>query len=400
MNAMKSILLSALVCGGISSAFADVVTPESTGFKFTDTKVVPTTSIKNQSETGTCWCFSVVAFLENEIIRTSGKSVDLSEMFVVRNLYPEKAQKFMRMEGEIRFNQGGGVKDVLYAWDKYGMVPESVYSGLNYGEEIHDHLELIAGLKGYLKGIVAKPSKRYSTAWLRGVNGILDAYLGEVPEKFEVDGVEYTPKTYAASFGLNMADYKAFTSFTHHPFYQEFIIEIPDNWLWTPLMNVPLDEMEQIVDNAIMNGYSVAWAADMSEKSWQWDNGYAILPQLKTEANMTAKEKERWKRLPDADRESVLYDFFGPQPEIEVTQEVRQQMFDSFETVDDHLMVIVGLAKDQKGNKYYKVKNSFDTNQIYDGYIYISSAYFRAKTIDIMVHKDGVPSSVQSKIVK
>ena len=307
---MKSILLSALVCGGISSAFADVVTPESTGFKFTDTKVVPTTSIKNQSETGTCWCFSVVAFLENEIIRTSGKSVDLSEMFVVRNLYPEKAQKFMRMEGEIRFNQGGGVKDVLYAWDKYGMVPESVYSGLNYGEEI------------------------------------------------------------------------------------------PDNWLWSPLMNVPLDEMEQIVDNAIMNGYSVAWAADMSEKSWQWDNGYAILPQLKTEANMTAKEKERWKRLPDADRESVLYDFFGPQPEIEVTQEVRQQMFDSFETVDDHLMVIVGLAKDQKGNKYYKVKNSFGTNQIYDGYIYISSAYFRAKTIDIMVHKDGVPASVQSKIVK
>ena len=215
MNAMKSILLSVLVCGGISSAFADVVTPESTGFKFTDTKVVPTTSIKNQSETGTCWCFSVVAFLENEIIRTSGKSVDLSEMFVVRNLYPEKAQKFMRMEGEIRFNQGGGVKDVLYAWDKYGMVPESVYSGLNYGEDIHDHLELIAGLKGYLKGIVAKPSKRYSTAWLRGVNGILDAYLGEVPEKFVVDGVEYTPKTYAASFGLNMADYKAFTSFTH-----------------------------------------------------------------------------------------------------------------------------------------------------------------------------------------
>ena len=197
-----------------------------------------------------------------------------------------------------------------------------------------------------------------------------------------------------------MADYKAFTSFTHHPFYQEFIIEIPDNWLWTPLMNVSLDEMEQIVDNAIMNGYSVAWAADMSEKSWQWDNGYAILPQLKTEAKMTAKEKERWKRLPDADRESVLYDFFGPQPEIEVTQEVRQQMFDSFETVDDHLMVIVGLAKDQKGNKYYKVKNSFGTNQIYDGYIYISSAYFRAKTIDIMVHKDGVPASVQSKIVK
>ncbi|MCQ2289943.1 MAG: aminopeptidase [Muribaculaceae bacterium] len=397
---MKSILLSALVCGSMCSAYADVVTPESTGFKFTDTKVVKCTPIKDQYETGTCWCFSVVAFMENEILRTSGKEVDLSEMYVVRSLYPEKAQKFMRMEGEMRFNQGGGVLDVVYAWDKYGMVPEDVYNGLNYGETKHDHQELIAGMKGFMKGIVAKPGKRYSTAWLRGLNGILDAYLGKAPEKFVVDGVEYTPKTYAASFGLNMSDYQAFSSYTHHPFYEEFIIEIPDNWLWAKMKNVPLDEMEQIVDNAISNGYSVAWSADMSEKSWQWDNGYAIMPKLKSEADMSKKELERWKKLPNKDREKELYEFNGPQPEIEVTQEVRQQMFDSFETVDDHLMVIVGLAKDQKGNKFYKVKNSWDTNHIYDGYIYVSSAYFRAKTIDIMVHKDGVPTSIQEKFVK
>lgn len=397
---MKSILLSALVCGSMCSAYADVVTPESTGFKFTDTKVVKCTPIKDQYETGTCWCFSVVAFMENEILRTSGKEVDLSEMYVVRSLYPEKAQKFMRMEGEMRFNQGGGVLDVVYAWDKYGMVPEDVYNGLNYGETKHDHQELIAGMKGFMKGIVAKPGKRYSTAWLRGLNGILDAYLGKAPEKFVVDGVEYTPKTYAASFGLNMSDYQAFSSYTHHPFYEEFIIEIPDNWLWAKMKNVQLDEMEQIVDNAISNGYSVAWSADMSEKSWQWDNGYAIMPKLKSEADMSKKELERWKKLPNKDREKELYEFNGPQPEIEVTQEVRQQMFDSFETVDDHLMVIVGLAKDQKGNKFYKVKNSWDTNHIYDGYIYVSSAYFRAKTIDIMVHKDGVPTSIQEKFVK
>lgn len=397
---MKSILLSALVCGSMCSAYADVVTPESTGFKFTDTKVVKCTPIKDQYETGTCWCFSVVAFMENEILRTSGKEVDLSEMYVVRSLYPEKAQKFMRMEGEMRFNQGGGVLDVVYAWDKYGMVPEDVYNGLNYGEAKHDHQELIAGMKGFMKGIVAKPGKRYSTAWLRGLNGILDAYLGKAPEKFVVDGVEYTPKTYAASFGLNMSDYQAFSSYTHHPFYEEFIIEIPDNWLWAKMKNVPLDEMEQIVDNAISNGYSVAWSADMSEKSWQWDNGYAIMPKLKSEADMSKKELDRWKKLPNKDREKELYEFNGPQPEIEVTQEVRQQMFDSFETVDDHLMVIVGLAKDQKGNKFYKVKNSWDTNHIYDGYIYVSSAYFRAKTIDIMVHKDGVPTSIQEKFVK
>lgn len=400
MSKMKSIMLSALVSGCICSANADVVTPESTGFKFTDTKVVKCTPIKDQYETGTCWCFSVVALMENEILRTSGKEVDLSEMYVVRSLYPEKAQKYMRMEGEMRFNQGGGAMDVVYAWDKYGMVPEDVYNGLNYGEPQHDHQELIAGMKGFMKGIVAKPGKRYSTAWLRGINGILDAYLGKAPEKFVVDGVEYTPKTYAASFGLNMADYQAYSSFTHHPFYEEFIIEIPDNWLWAKMKNVQLDEMEQIVDNAISNGYSVAWSADMSEKSWQWDNGYAIMPKLKSEADMNKKDLERWKKLPNNDREKELYEFNGPQPEIEVTQEVRQQMFDSFETVDDHLMVIVGMAKDQKGNKFYKVKNSFGTNQIYDGYIYVSSAYFRAKTINIMVHKDGVPASVQAKFVK
>lgn len=400
MSKMKSIMLSALVSGCICSANADVVTPESTGFKFTDTKVVKCTPIKDQYETGTCWCFSVVALMENEILRTSGKAVDLSEMYVVRSLYPEKAQKYMRMEGEMRFNQGGGAMDVVYAWDKYGMVPEDVYNGLNYGEPQHDHQELIAGMKGFMKGIVAKPGKRYSTAWLSGINGILDAYLGKAPEKFVVDGVEYTPKTYAASFGLNMADYQAYSSFTHHPFYEEFIIEIPDNWLWAKMKNVQLDEMEQIVDNAISNGYSVAWSADISEKSWQWDNGYAIMPKLKSEADMNKKDLERWKKLPNNDREKELYEFNGPQPEIEVTQDVRQQMFDSFETVDDHLMVIVGMAKDQKGNKFYKVKNSFGTNQIYDGYIYVSSAYFRAKTINIMVHKDGVPAIIQDKFVK
>lgn len=398
MANVKSLLACALMCATAAQAGADVVTPESTGFKFTDTKVVKTTSIKDQYETGTCWCFSMTAFLENEILRTSGKEVDLSEMYTVRCIYPEKAQKYMRMEGEMRFNQGGGIKDVLYAWDKYGTVPESVFNGLNYGEEKHDHQELIAGMKGFMKGIVAKPGKRYTTAWLGAINGILDSYLGKVPETFTVDGVEYTPKTYAASFGLNMKDYQAFTSFTHHPFYEDFIIEIPDNWLWATMTNVQLDEMEQIVDNAIANGYSVAWSADMSEKTWQWDNGYAIMPVLKDEKNMDAKELARWKKLPNKDRNTEMYEFNGPQPEMEITQEVRQKMFDSFETVDDHLMVIVGLAKDQKGNKFYKVKNSWDTNQIYDGYIYVSSAYFRAKTINILTHKAAVPAAISAKL--
>lgn len=391
-------LTGALMVATMLPMTADVVTPSSTGFTFTDTKVVKTTAIKDQYKTGTCWCFSVVAFLENEVLRTQGREVDLSEMYPVRCLYPEKAQKYMRMEGEMRFNQGGGVMDVLYAWDKYGIVPEDVYTGLNYGEDNHNHLELIAGLKGYMKGVVAMPGKRYSTAWLSAVNGILDAYLGKVPETFTVDGKQYTPLTYAASLGLHMNDYQAFTSFTHHPFYRDFILEIPDNWLWTAMTNVTLDEMEQIVDNAIAQGYSVAWSADMSEQTWQWDNGYAIMPILRNEKNMSGKDLARWMKLPDKDREKEKYEFDGPQPEMEITQEVRQRMFDSFETVDDHLMVIVGLAKDQNGNKFYKVKNSWNTNQIYDGYIYVSSAYFRAKTIDIMTHRDAIPAAIKAKL--
>lgn len=392
---MKKSLIALFLAGAsLTPAVADVVTPESTGFKFTDTKVVKDTPIKDQYETGTCWCFSMCAFMECEILRTSGREVDLSEMYVVRMLYPEKAQKFMRMEGEMRFNQGGGILDVPYAWDKYGMVPESVYNGMGYGEEKHDHRELVAGMKGYMKGIVAKPGTRYTTAWKGAINGILDAYLGKVPETFTVDGKEYTPKTYAQSLGLNMKDYQAFSSFTHHPFYEEFIIEIPDNWLWAKMKNVPLDEMEQIVDNAIGSGYAVAWSADMSEKTWQWDNGYAIMPAPKS---MSKQEQARWDKLPKKDRNVEMYKYDGPQPEIEVTQEVRQRMFDSYETVDDHLMVIVGIARDQKGNKYYKVKNSWDTNQIYDGYIYVSSAYFRAKTINILTHRAAVSHSIASK---
>ncbi|MCQ2289475.1 MAG: aminopeptidase [Muribaculaceae bacterium] len=371
---------------------------EIAGYKFTDTKVVKTTPVKDQNHTGTCWSFSITAFLENEILRTTGQEVDLSEMYPVRCLYPEKAQKFMRMEGEIRFNEGGGIKDVLYAWDKYGTVPESAYDGLAYGEDKHDHRELIAGMKGFMKGIVAKPGDRYTTAWKNALNGILDAYLGKVPETFEVNGVTYTPRSYADSFGLNMNDYISFSSFTHHPFYQNFVIEIPDNWLWTPMMNVNLDEMEQIVDNAITNGYSVAWSADMSEKTWQWGNGYATMPFIKKEKDMTEQELAKWKKMSRAERNAILDDIDGPKPEMEITQEVRQRMFDSFETVDDHLMVIVGLAKDQNGNKFYKVKNSWDTDQVYEGYIYVSSAYFRAKTIDIMTHRDAVPAAIAEKI--
>lgn len=372
----------------------EIESSDSTGFQFTDVKVVKQTSVKDQNKTGTCWCFSTNSFLENEILKATGKEVDLSEMFVVYHCYVDKAMKHIRMDQKINFEQGGSTLDVPYVWKRYGMVPEEVYAGLNYGETKHNHYEMIAGLKGYLNGIAQNPNRKLSTAWFNGFKGILDAYLGKLPEKFTHEGKEYTPETYAASLGINIDDYVAFTSFTHHPFNEPFALEVADNWMWGEYYNVKMEEMKAIVDNAIKNGYSVAWAADVSEPGFQWKKGVALMPKEKTADSLEGTELARWTKLSDKDREKERYEFNGPTEEIKVTQELRQETFDNHTTTDDHGMVIVGSAVDQDGNKYYKVKNSWDTNQIYNGYIYVSEAYFLAKTMDIVVNKAAVPAKI------
>ncbi len=371
---------------------------EDEGFKFTDVKVVKTTPVKDQNKSGTCWCFSGLSFFEDEILRKTGKEMDLSEMFVVRHCYDDKADKYVRMYGALNFAQGGSGLDVPYVWENYGIVPEEVYRGLNYGEDKHSHYEMADLLTGYVKTIVRKPNKRVSTAWRKGFNGILDAYLGELPDTFTYEGQTYTPKSFAASLPLKMDDYVPITSFSHHPFYKPFVMEVSDNWLFGQYYNVPLEEMKEIVDNAIENGYSVNWAADVSEGGFKWTEGYAIMPKGKSEADMDGTELSRWVKLSDKDREKEKYNAKGPVEEITVTQESRQEMFDRQETTDDHGMVIVGKAVDQKGNKYYKVKNSWDTNQIYDGYFYVSEPYFLAKTMDIVVNKEAIPQAILSKL--
>ena len=381
-----------------ASAEADVVNADSTGFKFTDVKLVKTTPVKDQNKSGTCWCFSGISFFEDEILRKTGKEMDLSEMFVVRHCYDDKADKYVRMYGALNFAQGGSGLDVPYAWERYGIVPEEAYRGLNYGEDKHSHYEMADVLTSYVKAVVRKPNKRISTAWRKGFNGVLDAYLGELPETFVYEGKTYTPQSFAASLPIKMDDYVAITSFTHHPFYKPFALEVSDNWLFGQYYNVPLDEMKAIVDNAIDNGYSVNWAADVSEGGFKWKEGYAIMPKGKSEADMDGTELARWVKLSDKDRENEKFKAKGPVEEIEVTQEVRQEMFDRQETTDDHGMVIVGKAVDQKGNKYYKVKNSWDTNQVYDGYFYVSEPYFLAKTMDIYVNKEAVPSATLKKL--
>lgn len=398
---IRQATLAALAAAALCAHADDkVVVPDSTGFTFTDIKVVKTTPVKDQNKSGTCWSFSGTSFIEDDILRKSGREVDLSEMFTVHHCYNDKADRFVRMMGEANFAGGGSALDVPYVIARYGMVPEEAYTGLQYGEEKHVHGELDAGLKAYLNAVQGNKVKRLSTAWPKAVDGILNAYLGELPTSFKWQGKTYTPQSFVKEMGINPDDYVPFTSFTHHPFYQPYVMEMADNWINGQYNNVPLADLKAIVDNALDNGYSVLWSADVSEPGFKWRKGYAVLPKERKGADMEGTELSRWVQLSDKDREEEMYDIKGPVEEIEVTQEVRQQMYDRQETTDDHGMVIVGYAKDQDGNKYYKVKNSWDTNQLYGGYIYVSEPYLLAKTMDILVNKEAVPKDILKKIGK
>lgn len=375
-----------------------IVVPDSTGFKFTDVKVNPTTSVKDQNKSGTCWSFAATSFIEEDVMRRGGPELNLSEMWAVRNCYIDKAKKYMRTNGVTNFAQGGAASDVFYVADNYGILPDEVYPGLNYGEEKHMHYEMEGALKAYLDAVMKNPNKRLSTAWLPGFIGILDAYLGPAPETFVVNGKTYTPQTYAKELGIKGDDFISLTSYTHHPFYESFAIEIPDNWTWAQSYNVPMEEMKEAVDNALENGYTVCWSADVSEGGFQWKNGFALLPEQKTGADLEGTELSRWVQLSAKDREAETYKIKGPVKERKVTQESRQKTFDNYETTDDHGMVIVGYATDQEGNRYYKVKNSWDTNQLYNGYLYVSEPYFLEKTLSVMVNKDSLPKSIKSHL--
>lgn len=396
---MNKLIIAALAAAVLSpaTARADEETPD-TAFVFTDEIVIPVTSVKDQNKSGTCWCFSGTSFFENEIRKAGGDSLDLSEMFTVYHCYLDKADRYVRMYGNANFAAGGSIMDVPYVWRRYGAVPEEVYRGLCYGEDKHVHGELDGELAAIVDVVTKKPNKKISPAWKKAFEGVLEAYLGKLPEKFTYKGKEYTPQSYAASLPVSPDNYVALTSFTHHPFYEEFVFEVPDNWLWANYMNIPLDELKAVVDNALAMGYTVAWAADVSEGGFKWTDGVALMPKGKNESDMDGTELSRWVHLSDKDRQNEKYEFKGPVEEIEVTQELRQNMFDSQETTDDHGMEIVGTARDQKGNRYYKVKNSWDTNQKYNGYLYVSEPFFLAKTLNLLVNKKAVPKDIAKKI--
>jgi bleomycin hydrolase len=397
---MKNILLSFfLFVIVVSQLPAQEVQKDEEGFTFTDQIVLPATPVKNQNRTGTCWSFSGLSFLESEMLRLKKPETDLSEMFVVSEVYLEKAVKYVRMHGNTNFGGGGAFHDVTHVIKNYGIVPEEVYKGLNYGEDKHVHGEMDELLKEEVDAVVKNSNRKLSPVWNETIVSTLNSYLGEIPEKFDYQGKNYSPQSFARDYvGLDMDDYIEITSFTHHPFYSRFILEIPDNWSWDEIYNVPLDELVEIVDYSLQKGYTVAWASDVSEKGFLSGNkGVAMVPVKKIE-DMTDNERLRWEKLSDREKEEETYRINPSTQEMEITQELRQVSFDNFQTTDDHGMHIVGTAKDQNGKEYYKVKNSWGDYNKLNGYFYASKAYLAYKTTELMVHKNAIPPHIRKKL--
>lgn len=398
---MKNLMLSLIaLCLALTAGAQTADTTSAEGYRFTDTKIIPTTAVKDQSRSGTCWCFSTLSFLESEILRAGGPALHLSEMWIVRHSFMDKAEKYVRMHGTINFAEGGASHDVTAGIKAHGIVPFEVYPGLNYGTEKPDFHELSVVLKAYLDAVVKtgdKSGKALSTAWKRGFDAILDEYFGPLPETFTYEGKEYTPETFAAQLPIDLDNYIDISSFTHHPFYTQFIIEVPDNWMWGTVYNVPLDEMMQIIDHALEQGYTVSWGTDVSEKGFSRTKAIGIVPEADTES-MSGTEAERWGKLTDKEKEAALYKFDKPGKERTITQQMRQTAFDNYETTDDHGMLIMGTATDQAGNRYYKVQNSWDVLPPYDGFWYFSRPFVAYKTTSIMVNKQALPKEIARKL--
>jgi len=366
------------------------------GYIFTDEIRLECSPVKNQFRSGTCWSFSGLSFLESELIKNGKGVYDLSEAFIIRKAYSEKATNYVRWQGKINFGGGGAFHDVTTMIKKYGIIPEEAYSGLVVGEEYFVHGEMDEVFQKYVEGVVENKNKKLTPVWHIGFEGLLEAYVGEEPKNFTFKGKEYTPESFAADLELNPDDYVEFGSYTHHPFYEKFILEVPDNWMLHEINNVPLDEMMVIIDNSLKEGHTIAWGADVSENGFSWTNGVAIVPD-EEKPDISGTEKEKWEKLTKKERTDMIYSFEEPVAEKLITQELRQTAFDNYSTTDDHGMEIVGMAKDQDGTKFYIVKNSWGTDQKFKGFFYASEAFVRYKTIDIMVNKNTLPKDIKKK---
>ena len=396
---MKKLLTAAALGMFCMSAMAQEANKEE-GFVFTTVKANPVTSVKNQNRAGTCWCYSTMAFLESELLRMGKGEYDFSEMFIVHNTYLDRADKAVRTHGDVSFSQGGSFYDVLYGMEKFGMVPEAeMRPGVMYGDTLSNHNELTAVsnavvdaiAKGKLRSL--QKDNNNQMLWKKAIESIHDIYLGERPEKFTYNGKEYTPKSFFQTLGLKADDYVSLTSYTHEPFYSSFVLEIQDNWRWAQSYNLPIDELMQVFDNAIMNGYTIAWGSDVSESGFN-RNGVAVLPDEDKAQELSGSDMAHWLKLKPEEKKLTS----KPQPQKWVTQEERQVAYDNYETTDDHGMQIYGIAKDQEGTEYYMVKNSWGTNSKYKGHWYASKAFVRYKTMNIVVHKNALPKEIAKKL--
>ncbi|MDR2969990.1 MAG: aminopeptidase [Tannerellaceae bacterium] len=393
---MKKLVAAAML---LTCALSTAGAQENGGYVFTPVKELKITPVQNQNRTGTCWCFSTLAFLESELIRTGKGEHNLSEMYVVNHTYRDKAEKYVRLHGNLEFGEGGAFDDVIYAVKHYGIVPEEVMKGLEYGEEAHVHGEMQSAMRGYVDAIIKNPNRKLSPVWQKGFAGIADAYLGALPEKFTYRGKEYTPSSYARELGLtNMDDYVSLTSYSHYPFYSRFALEIPDNWRWSSSYNLPIDELMQVFDHAVNTGFTIAWASDVSETGFTRD-GIGLAPDMEA-METSGSDQERWVGLSATEKVSEVRKMMENPgiKEVWATQEMRQEAYDNYQTTDDHGMQIYGIAKDQEGKKFYMVKNSWGTTGKYSGLWYVSEAFARYKTMDIVVHKDALPKEIRAKL--
>lgn len=406
---MKKIFSAVAVVLFLSGTFAqkaEITNKEGSNYKFTKEVHLDATPVQSQGWTGTCWSFSALSFFETELNRTGKSMPVLSEMFIVYQAYLGKAEKFYRTDGNTNFDEGGAFHDIPWVISRFGIVPESAYKGINYDSERHTHSELSSILKGAMKGLLAARDEMgdndvMTASWRPALRGILNSYLGFIPEdvkdmKFNVDGKEYNPISYRDELGLNMDDYISLTSFSNHPFNQECQLAIADNWAWGSSYNVPLEDLWEAADYALKEGYSFAWGADVSEDYFSYRSGLAIVPKDESTIYVSGKSN---KNFSDAGGEKKASCFVEPGEELEITQELRQKGYDGKQTTDDHGMHAVGMYKDQKGTKYLLIKNSWGTtNNDCDGYFYASEAYFKYKTINIYLHKDALSKEMKKNL--
>ena len=404
MKKLSLLLVTAALLACNVSFAQDKEKTEEEGYIFKVTKELKVTPVKDQNRAGTCWCYSGLGFLESELLRMGKGEYDLSEMYIVAKTYNDRAQAAVRMHGDVSFSQGGSFYDVIYGMKAFGLVPESeMRPGAAYGDTLSDHGELSDVTNAIVDAIAKKEHKKLQTdangnpLWLKSIEAVHEVYLGKCPTEFSYKGVTYTPQSFYNSLGLNPDDYISITSYTHHPFYEKFVLEIQDNWRWGQSYNLPLDEMMQVFDYAIDNGYTVAWGADVSEPGFRSNSrsGFCVLPDLEAKAQI-GSDMAHWTGLTVSERNKESQS--KPTPQRWVTQEERQIAYDNWETTDDHGMLIYGKATDQIGNEYYMVKNSWGIYGKYDGMFYVSKAYARYKTMNILVHKDGIPKDIKKKL--